>query len=39
MSGDTVFQTTNINESREKIKEAINQALIEAVRDFELVAA
>ncbi len=38
MSGNIVFQTTNIRESAGKIKEAVNQALVEAVRDFELVA-
>lgn len=39
MSGDIVFQNTTVQESGGKIKELVNQALIEAVRDFELVAA
>jgi len=39
MSGDIVFQNTTIQESAGKIKELVNQALIEAVRDTELIAA
>ncbi len=38
MSGNMIFQTTNIRESSAKIEEAVNIALVKAVRDFELAA-
>ncbi len=38
MSGDIVFQNTNIQESSAKIAEAVNIALVKAVRDFEIAA-
>jgi hypothetical protein len=38
MSGNMIFQTTNIQDSTAKIEEAVNIALVKAVRDFEIAA-